>query len=72
MDREDGARREAPQKRNTTIPKKAADDARMASEVVLKEKPAEAGFVPVDMLGGIKPAARIRKKRRKSAASAIS
>ena len=40
--------------------KKAAEDARMAKlyrEVVLKEKPVEAGFVPLDTLGGIKPAA---------------
>ncbi len=54
--------------------KKAAEDARMAKlyrEVVLKEKPVEGGFVPVDMLGGINAAER-RKSRKKSAASAIS
>jgi hypothetical protein len=41
--------------------KKAAEDARMAKlyrEVVLKEKPAEGGFVPIDSLGGIKPATK--------------
>jgi hypothetical protein len=32
--------------------------AKLYREVVLKEKPVEAGFVPVDMLGGIKPAAK--------------
>jgi hypothetical protein len=40
--------------------KKAAEDARMAKlyrEVILKEKPIEAGFVPVSALGGIAPAA---------------
>jgi len=55
------AREEKLRKRNTEMAKKAAEDARMAKlyrEVVLKEKPAEAGFVPVDMLGGIKPAAK--------------
>jgi uncharacterized radical SAM superfamily Fe-S cluster-containing enzyme len=53
------AREEKLRKRNTEMAKKAAEDARMAKlyrEVVLKEKPAEAGFVPIDMLGGIKPA----------------
>jgi uncharacterized radical SAM superfamily Fe-S cluster-containing enzyme len=55
------AREEKLRKRNTEMAKKAAEDARMAKlyrEVVLKEKPAEAGFVPIDMLGGIKPAAK--------------
>jgi len=55
------AREEKLRKRNTEMAKKAAEDARMAKlyrEVVLKEKPAEAGFVPVDMLGGIKPASK--------------
>ena len=40
--------------------KKAAEDAKMEKlyrEVVLKEKPIEAGFVPISHLGGIKPAA---------------
>ncbi len=53
------AREEKLRKRNTEMAKKAAEDARMAKlyrEVVLKEKPAEAGFVPIDMLGGIKAA----------------
>src|SRR5438105_2986758 len=55
------AREEKLRKRNTEMAKKAAEDARMAKlyrEVVLKEKPVEGGFVPVDMLGGIKPAAK--------------
>jgi uncharacterized radical SAM superfamily Fe-S cluster-containing enzyme len=55
------AREEKLRKRNTEMAKKAAEDARMAKlyrEVVLKEKPIEAGFVPVDMLGGIKPATK--------------
>src|SRR5690349_13743202 len=54
------AREEKIRKRNEEIAKRAADDARMAKlyrEVILKEKPAEAGFVPVNQLGGIKPAA---------------
>jgi uncharacterized radical SAM superfamily Fe-S cluster-containing enzyme len=54
------AREEKLRKRNTEMAKKAAEDARMAKlyrEVVLKEKPAEAGFVPINMLGGIKPVA---------------
>ena len=40
--------------------RKGAEDAKMAKlyrEVVLKEKPLEAGFVPVEALGGIAPAA---------------
>ncbi len=55
------AREEKIRKRNAEMAKKAGEDARMAKlyrEVVLKEKPVEAGFVPVDMLGGIKPAAK--------------
>jgi hypothetical protein len=55
------AREEKLRKRNTEMAKKAAEDARMTKlyrEVVLKEKPIEAGFVPADMLGGIKPAAK--------------
>jgi hypothetical protein len=58
---------EAPRARNTEMAKKAAEDARMAKlyrEVVLKEKPIEAGFVPVDMLGGIKPAAPKREAKK--------
>jgi uncharacterized radical SAM superfamily Fe-S cluster-containing enzyme len=55
------AREEKLRKRNTEMAKKAAEDARMAKlyrEVVLKEKPAEGGFVPLETLGGIKPAAK--------------
>jgi uncharacterized radical SAM superfamily Fe-S cluster-containing enzyme len=54
------AREEKIRKRNEEMAKRAADDTRMAKlyrEVILKEKPAEAGFVPVNALGGIKPAA---------------
>jgi uncharacterized radical SAM superfamily Fe-S cluster-containing enzyme len=54
------AREEKIRARNEAIVKKAAEDAKMAKlyrEVILKEKPIEAGFVPVNMLGGIKPAA---------------
>ena len=54
------AREEKLRKRNSDMAKKAAEDARMAKlyrEVVLKEKPVEAGFVPLDALG-IKPAAK--------------
>ena len=76
-----GSRRRRAKRRSgsamTEMAKKAAEDARMAKlyrEVVLKEKPVEAGFVPIDMLGGIKPAApkpTLRRKRRarKSAVS---
>jgi hypothetical protein len=59
------AREEKIRKRNQELAKKAAEDERMAKlyrEVVLKEKPAEAGFVPVNSLGGIKPAAPAEKK----------
>jgi uncharacterized radical SAM superfamily Fe-S cluster-containing enzyme len=55
------AREEKIRKRNMEMARKGAEDAKMAKlyrEVVLKEKPIEAGFVPVDMLGGIKPAAK--------------
>src|ERR1700739_1601192 len=55
------AREEKLRKRNTEMAKKAAEDARMAKlyrEVVLKEKPVEGGFVPLETLGGIKPAAK--------------
>ncbi len=54
------AREEKIRKRNAEMAKKAAEDARMAKlyrEVILKEKPAEGGFVPVSALGGIAPAA---------------
>jgi hypothetical protein len=54
------AREEKIRARNEAIVKKAGEDAKMAKlyrEVILKEKPIEAGFVPVSMLGGIKPAA---------------
>ena len=53
------AREEKIRKRNAEMAKKAAEDARMAKlyrEVILKEKPAEGGFVPVSALGGIAPA----------------
>jgi hypothetical protein len=54
------AREEKIRKRNEEMARKAGEDARMAKlyrEVILKEKPAEAGFVPVNQLGGLKPAA---------------
>src|SRR5579884_4213062 len=54
------AREEKIRKRNEELAKRAAEDARMAKlyrEVILKEKPAEAGFVPISQLGGIQPAA---------------
>jgi uncharacterized radical SAM superfamily Fe-S cluster-containing enzyme len=60
------AREEKLRKRNVDMAKKAAEDARMAKlyrEVVLKEKPAEGGFVPLDTLGGIKPAAKPTTKQ---------
>ena len=54
------AREEKTRKRDATLAaKKAAEDAQMSKlyrEVVLKEKPAEAGFVPLGALGGIQPA----------------
>ena len=54
------AREEKIRKRDATLAaKKAAEDAQMAKlyrEVVLKEKPVEAGFVPLGALGGISPA----------------
>ena len=54
------AREEKTRKRDATLAaKKAAEDAQMSKlyrEVVLKEKPAEAGFVPLGALGGIAPA----------------
>jgi uncharacterized radical SAM superfamily Fe-S cluster-containing enzyme len=54
------AREEKTRKRNSEMAKKAGEDARMAKlyrEVILKEKPVEAGFVPLEALG-IKPAAK--------------
>ncbi len=54
------AREEKIRARNANMAKKAAEDAQMAKlyrEVVLKEKPVEAGFVPLGALGGIQPAA---------------
>jgi hypothetical protein len=57
------AREEKTRARNEQIVKKAAEDAKMAKlyrEVVLKEKPIEAGFVPVSMLGGIAPAPKAK------------
>ncbi len=54
------AREEKTRKRDLALAaKKAAEDAQMAKlyrEVVLKEKPAESGFVPLGALGGIQPA----------------
>ena len=47
------AREEKLRKRNADMQKKAAEDARMAKlyrEVILKEKPVEAGFVPLTAL----------------------
>ncbi|MEP6716978.1 MAG: radical SAM protein, partial [Terriglobia bacterium] len=52
------AREEKIRKRNSEMLKKSAEDARMEKlyrEVILKEKPVEGGFVPLDSLG-IKPA----------------
>ena len=54
------AREEKIRARDANMAKKAAEDAQMAKlyrEVVLKEKPVEAGFVPLGALGGIQPAA---------------
>src|SRR4051812_39572679 len=54
------AREEKIRKRNAEMARKASEDAKMAKlyrEVILKEKPVEAGFVPVNALGGISPAA---------------
>jgi uncharacterized radical SAM superfamily Fe-S cluster-containing enzyme len=63
------AREEKIRKRNADMQKKASEDARMAKlyrEVILKEKPVEAGFVPLDMLAGpmagIKPAPKTEEK----------
>ncbi len=58
------AREEKLRARNADMAKKASEDAKMAKlyrEVILKEKPVEAGFVPLDHLTGnfgIKPAAK--------------
>lgn len=63
------AREEKLRKRNEEMLKKSAEDARMAKlyrEVILKEKPIEAGFVPISALGGIapaKPAAATEEKK---------
>jgi 7,8-dihydro-6-hydroxymethylpterin dimethyltransferase len=54
------AREEKIRARNEAQIKKSAEDARMEKlyrEQILKEKPIESGFVPISMLGGIKPAA---------------
>jgi len=54
------AREEKIRARNADIVKKAAEDAKMAKlyrEVILKEKPIESGFVPLNHIGGIQPAA---------------
>lgn len=53
------AREEKIRARDAAMAKKSAEDARMAKlyrEVVLKEKPAEGGFVPLNSIGGIQPA----------------
>jgi 7,8-dihydro-6-hydroxymethylpterin dimethyltransferase len=69
------AREEKLRKRNAEMAKKAAataEDARMAKlyrEVVLKEKPVEGGFVPLEMLGGIKPAAPAKSEQPKEVGS---
>jgi hypothetical protein len=62
------AREEKIRKRNAEMAKKAGEDARMAKlyrEVVLKEKPVEGGFVPINALGGIKPAAKVAEPVKK-------
>jgi len=63
------AREEKIRKRDLTLAaKKAAEDAQMSKlyrEVVLKEKPAEGGFVPLGALGGIQPA--VKKEAAKEA-----
>jgi 7,8-dihydro-6-hydroxymethylpterin dimethyltransferase len=62
------AREEKIRKRDANIASKAAEDAKMAKlyrEVILKEKPVEAGFVPLGNLTGdfgIKPATPVVKK----------
>ena len=66
------AREEKIRKRNEELAKRATEDARMAKlyrEVILKEKPAEAGFVPVDALGGIKPAKKPEVEKREEVGS---
>jgi hypothetical protein len=69
------AREEKMRKRNEEMAKRAAEDARMAQlyrEVILKEKPAESGFVPLDSLGGITPAvpnADVKKETREEVGS---
>jgi uncharacterized radical SAM superfamily Fe-S cluster-containing enzyme len=59
------AREEKIRKRNADLAKKTAEDARMEKlyrEVVLKEKPVEGGFVPLESLG-IKPAPKPTVKK---------
>jgi hypothetical protein len=63
------AREEKLRKRNTEMAKKAAEDARMAKlyrEVILKEKPVEAGFVP---LGALKPVAEKAMEKKEEVGS---
>ena len=58
--RQECARREDPRPRRRDGPQGRGKNAQMAKlyrEVVLKEKPAEGGFVPISALGGIAPAA---------------
>ena len=58
------AREEKIRARNADMARKASEDAKMAKlyrEVVLKEKAPEGGFVPLGALGGIKPAAPVKK-----------
>jgi hypothetical protein len=55
------AREEKTRARNAEMARKAGEDAKMAKlyrEVILKEKALEPGFIPVELLGGIKPAAK--------------
>jgi hypothetical protein len=66
------AREEKIRARNAEMVKKAAENAKMEKlyrEVVLKEKPIESGFVPVSMLGGIKPAAPKAEESREEVGS---
>jgi uncharacterized radical SAM superfamily Fe-S cluster-containing enzyme len=69
------AREEKIRKRNAEMAKKAAEDARMAKlyrEVVLKEKPVEAGFVPLTALApsaGLKPAVPVAEEKREEVGS---
>ncbi len=66
------AREEKLRKRNTEMAKKAAEDARMAKlyrEVVLKEKPVEAGFVPLERSAESSPPRPRKRKSRKEVGS---